>query len=319
MTTNPSELPGLSNAPVDPEPELVLHHWGTQLPVENDTNSHEPASAEHTLQPHDLSQAEPSTSTKFTLASSSTEPPQQLRLEVAAHTDVGCVRTNNEDAFGYDQTLGLYILCDGMGGMASGEIASALAVSTAISTFASSAATSLSASTRLLEAVNMANQAVWQFGQQPGHRGMGTTLVAAAFDGHALLIVNVGDSRAYMLHDGHCMQLTVDHSYLNELIRTGTIAVEDAHKADLKGMESVITRAIGSAAQVEPDFFSVVPGPADLFLLASDGLTRYLNQEDILHVVSATDFASTPRALIEIAKQRGGQDNITCLLLRASQ
>jgi serine/threonine protein phosphatase PrpC len=241
-----------------------------------------------------------------------------LRLEVSALSDVGCVRTNNEDSFGYNPTLGLYIVCDGMGGMASGEVASAQAVAIMLEVFGASSASGLSVSTRLLQAITAANDSVWADGQLPQHKGMGTTLVAAAREGDSLVIGNVGDSRAYILQSGECQQLTVDHSYLNELIRTGALTIENSHKANLNGMESVITRAIGAAPDVQPDFFSIYPSPGDQFLLASDGLTRYMNQDEILQVLFATDLQNAPLALIDIAKQRGGVDNITCLLLRAT-
>jgi len=241
-----------------------------------------------------------------------------VRILVAAQTDIGCVRTNNEDSYGYDQNLGLYIVCDGMGGMASGEIASALAVSTAMASFASTANSDSTVSTRLHTAIHAANQAVWQFGQQPEHRGMGTTLVAIASDGDSLIIGNVGDSRAYMLKNGKCMQLTVDHSYLNELIRNGTLSIESAQTADLGGMAAAITRAIGASEEVLPDFFSITPAPSDIILLASDGLTRYMSPEELLDVFSKTEIQTAPQVLIDIAKQRGGIDNITCIVLQAA-
>ncbi len=102
-----------------------------------------------------------------------------------------------------------------------------------------------------------ANQDVWENAQIPENKGMGTTAVAAALDGDKLILGNVGDSRAYIIQDGQCVQLTVDHSYINELIRNGTLTIENAQNADLQGMESVITRAVGVAAEVQPDFFSV--------------------------------------------------------------
>ena len=111
--------------------------------------------------------------------------------------------------------------------------------------------------------------------QIPEHRGMGTTAVVAALDGDKLILGNVGDSRAYIIQDGRCVQLTVDHSYINELIRNGTLTIENAHTADLKGMESVITRAVGVANEVQPDFYSVDLKPGAAVLLATDGLTRY--------------------------------------------
>jgi serine/threonine protein phosphatase PrpC len=244
--------------------------------------------------------------------------PTALTLEVSALSDVGCVRTNNEDSFGYDAALGLYIVCDGMGGMAAGEVASAQAVATMLQVFAASANLSLPVSARLLQAITATNDAVWADGQLPQHRGMGTTLVAAAREADTLVIGNVGDSRAYIVQNGQCQQLTVDHSYLNELIRTGAIAIENAHTANLNGMESIITRAIGAAAEVQPDFFSVDLSPGTLVLLASDGLTRYLRQEEFAGILLEAPFEYAPGALVQLAKMRGGQDNITVLLLRAS-
>jgi serine/threonine protein phosphatase PrpC len=247
---------------------------------------------------------------------SSTGAATALRLEVSALSDIGCVRTNNEDSFGFSESDGVYLVCDGMGGMASGEVASASAVATILETFTASAASGIPISTRLLQAIVAANTTVWQQGQVPEHKGMGTTVVAAALDGDKLIIGNVGDSRAYMVESGQCMQLTVDHSYLNELIRNGTLTAENAHNADLNGMESVITRAIGAHADVQPDFFSIDLHPSTVLLLATDGLTRYLLQDEIALVLINSPFEATCSNLIQLAKERGGRDNITCLLLR---
>ena len=243
--------------------------------------------------------------------------PSAIRLAVSALSDIGCVRTNNEDFFGYDETLGIYVVCDGMGGMASGEVASSRAVAAILQNYAASASSEAAVSTRLLHAINAANLDVWRNGQIPAHQGMGTTAVVAALDGDKLIVGNVGDSRAYVLKDGQCVQLTVDHSYINELIRNGTLTIEGARSADLKGMESVITRAIGVATDVQPDFFSVDLQPGTGVLLATDGLTRYLTAEEIASVLAASTFDAACANLIDLAKQRGGQDNITCILLLA--
>ena len=243
--------------------------------------------------------------------------PSGVRIAVSALSDIGCVRTNNEDFFGYDETLGIYVVCDGMGGMASGEVASSRAVAAIMQSYAASASAGAPVSTRLLYAINAANADVWENGQVAAHRGMGTTAVAAAIDGDKLILGNVGDSRAYILQDGQCVQLTVDHSYLNELIRNGTLTIENAREADLKGMESVITRAVGVSVDVQPDFFSVDLKPGTGVLLATDGLTRYLSQEEIAAILAASPFQAACGNLIDVAKQRGGQDNITCILLLA--
>jgi protein phosphatase len=243
--------------------------------------------------------------------------PTRLRLAVSALSDVGCVRTNNEDSFGYDESVGIYVVCDGMGGMASGEVASSRAVAAIVNAFAESAGSGVAVSTRLLHAINTANLDVWENGQVPENKGMGTTAVVAALDGDKLILGNVGDSRAYIVQGDQCVQLTVDHSYVNELIRNGTLTIENARHADLRGMESIITRAVGVAADVQPDFFSVDLKPGIGILLATDGLTRYLLQDEIAAILGASPFDSACYNLIELAKQRGGQDNITCILLHA--
>jgi protein phosphatase len=239
-----------------------------------------------------------------------------LRIAFSALSDIGCVRTNNEDFFGYDEQLGLFAVCDGMGGMASGEVASSNAVQALISGFASHSFDA-PVSARLLHAINLANQVVWENGQIPENKGMGTTAVVAALDGNKLIIGNVGDSRAYILQDGQCIQLTVDHSYINELIRNGTITLEDAQHADFQGMENVITRAVGVAPEVQPDFYSVDLKPGTAVLLATDGLSRYVLPDEIFTIVGRSSFDSAAANLIDVAKQRGGLDNITCILLLA--
>jgi protein phosphatase len=204
-----------------------------------------------------------------------------------------------------------------MGGMASGEIASSRTVAAILANYVASASSGDSVSSRLLQAINAANLDVWQLSQTPEHKGMGTTAVAAALDGNKLIIGNVGDSRAYHCARGHCVQVTVDHSYINELIRTGAVSLEDARTLDLRGTESIISRAIGADAKVEPDFFAVDLEPGSVILLASDGLHRYVTPEEIVAILSASSLETACGNFIEVAKQRGGKDNITCLILFA--
>ncbi len=239
----------------------------------------------------------------------------QSNISVAALSDVGCVRTNNEDNFGYDQGNGIYVVCDGMGGMAAGEVASSIACSTAIQTFTAQP-TETAVETRLALAIHAANDAVVRSAQDAERKGMGTTLVCAAVQGNKLLVGNVGDSRAYMLQNGACMQLTVDHSYINELVRMGSVKVEDIPHLDLRGYESVITRAIGAAKDVEPDFFHVEMKSGDAVLLASDGLTRYIDVALLPELITVSDLGGSCQRLIDAAKDAGGADNVTCILLR---
>jgi serine/threonine protein phosphatase PrpC len=236
-------------------------------------------------------------------------------IQVAALSDVGCVRTNNEDNFGYDPVADLYVVCDGMGGMAAGEVASAIACGTAITTFASQPVET-PIQLRLALAIRAANDAVVHSGQLAEHKGMGTTLVCAAFEGSKLLIGNVGDSRCYLFQNGACMQVTLDHSYVNELVRAGTIKIEDIPNLDLDQFASVITRAIGAAREVEPDFFFIDLHPGDAILLASDGLTRYVEGSSISELVDPANLQGSCQQLIDKAKAAGGADNITCILLR---
>ncbi len=238
----------------------------------------------------------------------------QTSVEVAALSDLGCKRSNNEDSFGYDPARQVYVVCDGMGGMAAGEVASQLAVATLLEVVAASDPSTPIENTLAL-AIVQANDTVHKAGQQPAHKGMGTTLVAAAIEDDELILANVGDSRAYRIRESAAEQLTVDHSYLNELIRSGTIPVENANRVDLKGMESVITRAIGVAPTVEPDFFNHTLVPGDTILLASDGLTRYITEIEIAQLVSAFPLQTATQHLIALARERGGADNITALLL----
>ncbi len=245
-----------------------------------------------------------------------------LALDFAAVTDIGCRRTNNEDSFGYDAELQLFVVCDGMGGNAAGEVASSMAVRAFIETFGASSPDPAEpggdnlVENRLMAAIFEANRAVHDAGIENSElNNMGTTLVCACRDLDRVLIGNVGDSRAYLLRSGVCSQITLDHSYLDEEIRKGNITPEMAAASNL---QSVITRAIGVADTVEPDLFAAHLQPDDMLLLASDGLTRYVHPDEIAATASVgSDLTAICNALIGQAKERGGADNITCILLRA--
>jgi serine/threonine protein phosphatase PrpC len=175
-------------------------------------------------------------------------------VTVAAQSDTGCVRKNNQDRYGYDVSRELYAVCDGMGGMSGGEVASELAIRSLLSTDGPAAeVNSLPKDVLLFNLVLAANRAVRQMSlENPLLEGMGTTLVAACVDAERLLIANVGDSRAYLIRDGGCAQLTKDHSFIEEQISLGMMTREMAlHSPDA----SVITRAVGVDEEVEPDLF----------------------------------------------------------------
>lgn len=245
-----------------------------------------------------------------------------LSLNFAAATDIGCKRGNNEDSFGYDAELHIYVVCDGMGGGAAGEVASGMAVRALIETFEAQTAaraedgSAIPVEERLLISVNEANRTVRDAADaDPKLQTMGTTLVCACLHGSRILVGNVGDSRAYLVREGTCKQVTLDHSLLDEQVRSGLLTPEEAAASDL---QSVITRAIGISRTVEPDFFAVDLQLDDMFLLTTDGLTRYAQPEDIARITAAAggELAVMCHDLIDHAKAGGGVDNITCMMLR---
>jgi protein phosphatase len=239
----------------------------------------------------------------------------ELKIDVVALTDVGCQRTNNEDGFGYDLATNIFVVCDGMGGMAAGEVASATAVKELVEHFAQSAASDAGTEERLYRAIVHANHQVHQLAQSNEElRGMGTTLVSVCIEGRRLLIGNVGDSRAYFMRGGVCAQITNDHSFLTEQVRKGIMTPEEAKASPL---QSVITRAIGTAETVQPDIFTGDLEAGDIVLLTSDGLTRYADAKAIAALIlSCTTLADACQALIDRAKQQGAVDNVTCLLVQ---
>src|SRR5215467_372968 len=209
-----------------------------------------------------------------------------LAVNVAGKTDVGCVRVNNEDNFGYDLRYGIFVVCDGMGGQAAGEVASKLGVDTVLEYFRragrnghyeqiGAAQDGLSAEGKALaSAIRLANQIVYETGQQETARaGMGSTAVVALVKGNALSIGNVGDSRIYLIRQGNIQQLTQDHSLVMEQVRRGYITREQAQKSE---MQNIILRALGSEEEVEADVEDLVALPGDLLLMTSDGLTRHV-------------------------------------------
>ncbi len=249
-----------------------------------------------------------------------------LNVEVAGRTDVGCVRQNNEDNFGYDTRQGIFVVCDGMGGMAAGEVASKLAVDTVLMYFrdctdgnypmADAAPEGVSDRARALaSAIQRANAAVHDASQsEPGRAGMGSTIVAALVKGEFFSIAHVGDSRIYLIRDGTIQQLTNDHSLVMEQVRRGLMTLAEARASD---MQNIIIRALGSDKNVEPDLDDQMARPGDILLLCSDGLTRHLPDESLLELITnAPGLEQACEALVQGAKDAGGDDNITCLLLR---
>jgi protein phosphatase len=238
-----------------------------------------------------------------------------LSLAFAAATDTGCKRANNEDSFGYNTDPHLYVVCDGVGGALAGEVASNTAVRTFIESF-EARDREAPIESRLLHSIEEANRAVRDLStNNPEFSHMGTTLVCACVDGARAVIGNVGDSRAYLIREGGCFQITQDHSLIEEQLQNGMLTQEMAENSSLR---SVITRAIGMAETVQPDFFAATLQAEDMLLLASDGLTRYLMPAEIASIaLVGVELPVICKEFVECAKQRGGADNITCIVLRA--
>lgn len=237
-------------------------------------------------------------------------------FQYAMLSDVGRVRQGNEDFCAASPKHGVFVVCDGMGGAAAGEVASELAATAFVE--AIEASSTASAEKLLDAAVRRANAVVYlKSTQSPRLRGMGTTLVALFLPqrGPGLWLANVGDSRCYRLRDGVLTQLTRDHSLVQEQVLAGQLTPEQAEHSP---MRNIITRAIGSREAVEADLRELELHVGDLYLLTSDGLTRELTDEAVQeHLLQAKDdLASTCRSLVNAANRAGGRDNITVLLLR---
>lgn len=238
-----------------------------------------------------------------------------VQYTAAAVSDRGRKRPSNEDAFGYSVEHGVYVVCDGMGGAAAGEIASSLAVDEMMRLLV---AEGLGAPTaeQAEKAICAANQAIYSRSQRnPKLAGMGTTLVALTAAERQVWILNVGDSRGYRMHNGALKQITEDHSLVEEQVRMGRLNPAEALRSPLR---NVITRALGTQSQVTADIFAMEAAPGDLYLLCSDGLTRELSDpliESLLRLELPLDELCA--RLVGAANKAGGHDNITCLLVRA--
>jgi serine/threonine protein phosphatase PrpC len=240
-------------------------------------------------------------------------------VRVAALSDIGCRRSNNEDSFGYDEAAGIYAVSDGMGGSAAGEIASHLAITVTLSNFrdmrASPGMQNRPVQHLLYYAVLNANTAVYQHAQNDARcAGMGATLVALCIDGPNAIIANVGDSRAYLLRGTSCEPITRDHSLGAEQAMMNPDQPLPPHDARF----NIITRAIGVDASVQPDLFAAQMLPGDRILLASDGLMKHIDDPEIGRIIqSCPDITQACATLIEAVKTAGAQDNVTCLLIEA--
>jgi serine/threonine protein phosphatase PrpC len=243
-----------------------------------------------------------------------------LHYTAAAATDRGRKRPSNEDAFGFSVESGIYLVCDGMGGAAAGEIASTIAVDELLRLLSACGENGSRVSAMphgAEDAIAAANEAIFSRSQRnPKLSGMGTTMVGLMADGRHAWVLNVGDSRCYRLRNHHLEQITTDHSLVEEQVRMGRMTHTEALRSPFR---NVITRALGTQSRVTPDIFQLEAEPGDLFVLCSDGLTRELS-DAVIGTLLENDvpLEALCARLIDAAKKVGGHDNITCILVRAN-
>jgi PPM family protein phosphatase len=253
-----------------------------------------------------------------------------LHIEAGARTDLGRVRKNNEDCYSIDSSLQLYVLSDGMGGEAHGEVASNLAVQTVLThcrqaensratpIFGESSAEVSERTNRLASAIHLANRRVHESASSnPEQKGMGATIVAAWIEDQRLSLAHVGDSRAYLLRAGSMDQLTADHSLVAEKVRVGILTPQEA---DASEMQSVLTRAVGTSGTVQVDTDEHILLVGDFLLLCSDGLTRMVTDPEIASILlTSTSAQESADRLVELANDNGGVDNVSVIVLHVKE
>jgi serine/threonine protein phosphatase PrpC len=242
-------------------------------------------------------------------------------LEMASASDTGRVRDHNEDSVAVDVDYGLALLADGMGGYNAGEIASGITVALLMqglkARLTETTPTAYAVETLVREEVAKANSSVYHAAHtRPQCAGMGTTLVLAVFHDNQLISGHIGDSRLYRLRDGQFTQLTRDHSLLQEQIDQGILSAEAAAQSYNK---CLVTRALGMDPEVEVEVSTHPVVPDDIYLLCSDGLTDMASTDDIRDTLDlrSTNLAYAAQALIKLANDHGGRDNISVALVQA--
>ena len=248
-----------------------------------------------------------------------------MQLRAGAATDTGRVRPINEDAYASRAAQGLFVVCDGMGGAASGEVASRLAVQTIVDRLNGAEPASAGVdppadgsyrpqTVRLADAVRRSNRSVYDHAQQDArHSGMGTTLVSAWIADDVASVAHVGDSRAYLWRDGELEPLTRDHSLVEAKVRAGLLTPEESLQAE---QQNVLLRALGQEPDVEVDLSEVPLRAGDFLLLCSDGLTRMVPEPALAEAISRLrDPQRVCDDLVATANRNGGVDNITVVVI----
>ncbi len=252
-----------------------------------------------------------------------------LSFEARGITDVGQRRDHNEDAYLVDDELGLFIVADGMGGHAGGDTASRLAVETIQkkvrrakeehpSAFGVDGGVEDSPLPDILrEAVVAASAVIFRAAQaDSGLAGMGTTVTAALVHGRTAFIAHVGDSRCYLVREERIYQVSEDHSLVNEQLKAGAISAEEARSSRFR---NIITRSVGFEPDVQVDLMGLELEGDDVLVICCDGLSNLVDDPEILHIVEESALDVAPGRLVALANDRGGDDNITVIVIQAGQ
>lgn len=234
-------------------------------------------------------------------------------------TDIGAKRRTNQDCvYCTENAVGsfpnLFIVADGMGGHNAGDLASRTCIDCVIEQMKrSDKKTPVSC---MEEAISYANERIYQMAQENAElEGMGTTFVGAIMIEDCLYVANIGDSRLYVINDKEIRQITEDHSLVEAMVRNGEIERRDARFHPNK---NIITRAVGTAKQVEADFFEVELKPGNIVLMCSDGLSNMMDDEDMMYMIRryCEDMEAAGRHLVKKANECGGKDNISLILIQ---
>jgi protein phosphatase len=228
-------------------------------------------------------------------------------------TEIGLVRTNNEDNLLICPDLGLFVVADGMGGHLAGEVASQQALIYFEKQLRLALAHTNDIIDTLKQVVTAVNQHIYDMScREEGLQGMGTTITGCLIQNGQAYVVHVGDSRAYLVRENNISQVTNDHSLVGELVKSGSITEE---LAQVHPRRNVLTQAIGVSLTVEVDVYSVLLQPEDRIILCSDGLTNHLTRSDILQNITGLEPQQAVRKLTDAALSQGGSDNITVILI----
>lgn len=248
-----------------------------------------------------------------------------MLISARGQTDVGLKRVHNEDSLLVDEELRLFIVADGMGGHAGGGTASRLAVQTIQARvraarevrpelFSSPGGIEDSPLPDVLrEAIESACSTIYQAARrEPSLTGMGTTVTAVVLAGQAAFVAHVGDSRCYLARGTRIYQVSEDHSLVNEQVKAGAITADEARHSRFK---NIITRSVGFESDVAVDLIAIEVQPGDRLVVCCDGLSNLVSDEEILEVVQTSQLDDAPQRLIDLANERGGDDNITVVVV----